>query len=125
MLLACLVGLSLSTAGASGASFIKLVADPADQLPAITYWLMGSLNGTMPEDVTFALIPMLLGLVPLLILRWRLNILTLGDSEARTLGIHARRLRVLVIICATLITAASVSVSGMIGWVCRKVFMKR
>lgn len=112
-----LSGIMISSLISSATSFIKLVADPANQLPAITYWLMGSLNGTMPDDVIFVIFPMAIGLIPLLLFRWRINILTLGDSEARTLGIHAKRLRTLVILCATLITAASVSVSGMIGWV--------
>lgn len=112
-----LAGIMLGSLVSSGTSLIKLVADPDDQLPAITYWLMGSLNGTAPKDVLFALVPMLLGLIPLYLLRWRVNILTLGDDEARTMGVNSKRLRVIVIFCATLITAASVSVSGVIGWV--------
>lgn len=112
-----LAGIMISSLFSSGTSYIKLVADPSDQLPAITYWLMGSLNGTMPSDVWFALIPMTMGLIPLFFLRWRINLLTLGDAEARTMGVHASRLRVIVILCATLITAAAVSVSGVIGWV--------
>ena len=112
-----LTGIMVSSLVSSGTSFIKLIADPQDQLPAITYWLMGSLNGTQPEDVKFAVIPMLIGLIPLLLLRWRLNILTFGDEEAKTMGINAKRLRTVVIICSTLVTAASVSVSGMIGWI--------
>lgn len=112
-----LAGIMIGSLVSSGTSLIKLVADPEDQLPAITYWLMGSLNGTRPEDVWFVLIPMLLGLIPLLLLRWRLNILTLGDEEAKTMGVNAKRLRVIVILCATLVTAASVSVSGVIGWI--------
>ena len=112
-----LSGIMISSLVSSGTSFIKLVADPEDQLPAITYWLMGSLNGTSPKDVAFAIIPMLIGLIPLLLLRWKINILTLGDEEAKTMGVNAKRLRTIVILSATLITAASVSVSGMIGWV--------
>lgn len=112
-----LAGIMVSSLVSSGTSLIKLVADPEDQLPAITYWLMGSLNGTAPSDVLFALVPMLVGAVPLFLLRWRINILTLGDEEARTMGVNAKRLRIIVILCATLITAASVSVSGVIGWV--------
>lgn len=112
-----LAGIMLGSLVSSGTSLIKLVADPDDQLPAITYWLMGSLNGTSPNDVWFALIPMLIGLVPLFLLRWRINILTLGDDEARTMGVNSKWLRIIVIFCATLITAASVSVSGVIGWV--------
>ena len=112
-----LAGIMISSLVSSGTSFIKLVADPNDQLPAITYWLMGSLNGTTPEDVLFVILPMAFGIITLFLLRWRVNILTLGDEEARTMGVNAKRLRTIVILCATLITAASVSVSGMIGWV--------
>ena len=112
-----LSGIMISSLLSSAISFLKLVADPADQLPAITYWLMGSLNGTMPSDVIFVLFPMMIGLIPLFLFRWRINILTLGDSEAQTLGVHAKQLRTLIILCATLITAASVSVSGVIGWI--------
>ena len=61
--------------------------------------------------------PIFVGIVPLLLLRWRLNVLTLGDDEARALGLDAGRIRLVSVVCATLITAASVSVSGMIGWV--------
>ncbi|MBP3683797.1 MAG: iron ABC transporter permease [Oscillospiraceae bacterium] len=112
-----LAGIMVSSLISSGTSLIKLVADPEDQLPAITYWLMGSLNGTSPKDVLFALVPMALGLLPLFLLRWRINLLTLGDEEARTMGVNARRLRTATILSATLITAAAVSVSGVIGWV--------
>ena len=112
-----LSGIMIGSLVSSGTSFIKLVADPQDQLPAITYWLMGSLNGASLADVRFVLLPMALGLVPLHLLRWRLNILTLGDEEAQTMGVNAGRLRAAVILCATLVTAASVSVSGVIGWV--------
>ena len=112
-----LAGIMVGSLASSGTSFIKLVADPQNQLPAITYWLMGSMNGTKPRDVLFAAIPMAVGLIPLLLLRWRINLLTLGDDEARTLGVDPNRLRGIVILCATLITAAGVAVSGVIGWV--------
>ena len=112
-----LAGIMVSSLVSSGTSFIKLVADPADQLPAITYWLLGSLNGSTMADLLFVLIPVALGLIPLLLLRWRIHVLTLGDGEARTMGIHSGRLRLVVILCATLLTAAAVSVSGVIGWV--------
>lgn len=112
-----LSGIMVSSLFSAGTSYIKLVADPSDQLPAITYWLMGSLSGAKLKEVLFAVIPMAVGLVPLFLLRWRINILTLGDEEARTMGINAKRIRLIVIICATLVTATSVSVSGMIGWV--------
>ncbi len=112
-----LVGVMVSSLCQAGVSFAKLVADPNDQLPAITYWLMGSLAGARASDVAFVLPPVLLGVGALLALRWRINLLTMGDDEARTMGVDARRVRVLVMAAATLLTAASVSVSGMIGWV--------
>lgn len=112
-----LAGVMVSSLFSAGTSFIKLVADPGNQLPAITYWLMGSLSGTRLSDVGFALVPMAIGAVPLLLLRWRINILTLGDEEAATLGVNTGALRLTVVLCATFLTAASVAVSGMIGWV--------
>ena len=112
-----LAGMMVSSLFSAGTSYIKLVADPSDQLPAITYWLMGSLSGTRKADLHFVIWPMLTGLVPLLLLRWRINLLTLNEEEAQTMGIHTGRLRLAVILCATFLTAASVSVSGMIGWI--------
>lgn len=112
-----LSGIMISTLFQSGTSFLKLVADPSNQLPQITYWLMGSLSGAKWEDVLFAIIPMAIGWIPLLILRWQLNVITMGDDEARTLGVHPQKIRIWTVLCATLITAAAVSVSGLIGWV--------
>ena len=112
-----LSGIMISSLFSAGTSYIKLVADPTNQLPAITYWLMGSLSGTRTKDVLLALIPMALGVVPLLALRWRINLLTLSEEEARSMGVNTTVLRLAVILCATVLTAASVSASGMIGWV--------
>ncbi len=110
-------GVMIGSLFSAGTSFIKLVADPGDQLPAITYWLMGSLAGARMETVLLALVPMLLGLVPLFLLRWKINLLVMGEEEARAMGVHTDRLRLVVVLCATLITASAVSVSGLIGWV--------
>ena len=112
-----LAGIIISSLFSSGTSYFKLVADPSSKLPEITYWLMGSFSGKVWGDVRFALPFMLLGAVPLLLARWRMNLLTLGDDEARSMGIDANKLRLLVVVCATLVTAASVAVSGVIGWV--------
>ena len=112
-----LAGIMVSSLFQAGTSFIKLAADPTNKLPQITYWLMGSLSGMDWEDLGFVIWPMLVGLVPLFLLRWRLNVLAMGDDEARAMGVDAGRLRIWLIIAATLVTAASVSVSGMIGWV--------
>lgn len=112
-----LSGIMVSSLFSAGTSFIKLVADPNNQLPAITYWLMGSLAGAKLDDIKFGIIPMLIGLIPIILLRWRMNVLAMGDDEARTMGVNAKRIRLIIIICSTLLTATSVSVSGMIGWV--------
>jgi iron complex transport system permease protein len=112
-----LAGIMISSLFSAGTSFIKLVADPTNQLPAITYWLMGSLSGAKMSDISFAVFPMLVGMLPLFLLRWRINILSLGDDEARTMGVNVRRLRLVVIVSATLVTSSAVAVSGTIGWV--------
>ncbi len=112
-----LAGIMVSSLFQAGTSFIKLAADPTNKLPEITYWLMGSLSGAKWSELGFVIWPMLLGLVPLFLLRWRLNVLAMGDDEARAMGVDAGRLRIWLIVAATLVTASSVSVSGMIGWV--------
>ena len=112
-----LAGIMISSLFQSGTSFLKLVADPNNQLPQITYWLMGSLSGAKWRDIGFVLLPMLAGLIPLLLLRWQLNVITMGDDEARAMGVNPQKIRLWIAICATLVTASAVSVSGMIGWV--------
>ncbi|MDR3162046.1 MAG: iron ABC transporter permease [Spirochaetaceae bacterium] len=111
-----LAGLMISSLHNAANSFMKLVADPNNVLPEIVYWLMGSLAKTKPSDLSFVIIPMTVGLVPLFIFRWRINLLTLSEEEAQSMGVNVRATRALVIVCSTLITAASVSVSGIIGW---------
>lgn len=117
LLIVVLAGVMVSSLFQAGVSFTKLIADPTDQLAAITYWLMGSLTGAKPADLAMAAGPMAAGLAVLFALRWRINVLTMGDDEAATMGVNARRVRMIVILAATLVTAASVAVSGMIGWV--------
>lgn len=112
-----LAGIMVGALFSACTSYIKLVADPTNQLPQITYWLMGSLSGTRMGTVRFAAICMAVGLVPLLLLRWRMNLLTLSPDEARAMGVYTDRLRLAVILSSTVLTAAAVSVSGMIGWV--------
>ena len=112
-----LAGIMVGSLFSACTAYIKLVADPTNQLPQITYWLMGSLSGTRMHTVAFAAVCMAAGLTPLLLLRWRMNLLTLSPDEARAMGVHTDRLRLAVILCATVLTASAVSVSGMIGWV--------
>jgi iron complex transport system permease protein len=98
-------------------SLVKILADPYDQLPAITFWLLGSLAGVKLADVAIVAPLVLIGLVPLILLRWRIGVLSLGDDEARALGVDVTRLRLLVIGAATLMTASVVAISGVIGWI--------
>jgi iron complex transport system permease protein len=112
-----LAGILISTIFSSSTSLLKYMADPYEKLPTITYWLLGSLSSIAPEDIWFIIGPMLLGFTPLYLLRWRLNVLSMGEEEAKALGLETDRLRITVILCSTLITAAAVSISGMIGFV--------
>ncbi len=98
-------------------SFAKYVADPFQELPTIVFWLMGSLANVRYQDMLLAGGPMLLGIVGLILIRWRINVLSMGEREAHALGVNVKVDKALVIICATLATAGAVCVSGVIGWV--------
>lgn len=117
MMVVVLAGVMVSSLFQAGVSYAKLVADPTDELADITYWLMGSLTGAKMDQVGVVFPILLIGCVVLFCLRWRINILTMGDDEASTMGVNARLIRIVVIVAATFITAACVSVTGMIGWV--------
>ena len=98
-------------------SFVKYMADTETQLPSITYWLMGTLGSAGYRELTLGAPPILLGIALLLLLRWRLNLLPLSEDEIRSAGVNAGLLRGCVIVCATLVTASSVSMCGQVGWV--------
>jgi iron complex transport system permease protein len=112
-----LTGVVIGTLLGSAIALLKYLADPYNQLPAITFWLLGSLASVAPRELWVAAPLALLGLAPMLLLRWRMNLLALPDDEARALGVDIRKLRALVIAAATLMTAAAVAISGIIGWV--------
>lgn len=117
ILIVVLAGVMVSSLFSAGVSYAKLIADPTNQLASITYWLMGSLTGAKPSDIALAAGPMTVGLIVLYLFRWHINILTMGDDEARTMGVNAPRIRVIIIAASTLITATSVASCGIIGWV--------
>ncbi len=117
VLVLVLAGVAVGALLGAGIALVKLLADPTVQLPAITFWLLGGLNAVTPRDLQFAWPWLALGGVVLLLTRWRINLLSLPDDEAAALGVRVLRLRLLVVAGATLITAAAVSVSGIIGWV--------
>jgi iron complex transport system permease protein len=117
VLLLVLAGIVLGSLLGACIAMLKYLADPYNQLPAMTYWLLGSLASTTPADVFSVLPAIAAGLVVLWLLRWRINVLSMGDEEARALGIDTRRVRLAAIGAATLVTAAAVSISGVIGWI--------
>lgn len=110
-------GVIVSSVFSALISFAKYVADPYRELPAIVFWLMGSLANASYHDIAIAGIPMGIGIAGLMLIRWRINVLSMGDREAHTLGVNLAVDKGLVIICATLATAGAVCVSGVIGWV--------
>jgi iron complex transport system permease protein len=117
VLVMVLAGIIVGTVFSAGISLTKYVADPANTLPAITFWLMGSLASVTSRDLCLVALPILSGLCLLNLLRWRLNLLSFGDDEARALGVDVRKIRLAVIVAATLMTASSVAISGVIGLV--------
>lgn len=98
-------------------SAVKFLADPNSQLPEITFWLMGGLANAREDDLLGLAIAFVVGCVGLMLLRWKLNVMALGDEEAASLGVNVRRTRLGVIALATLLTASSVAIAGMVGWV--------
>ncbi|MBI2740835.1 MAG: iron ABC transporter permease [Rhodospirillales bacterium] len=117
ILVLVLAGIVVGALAGAGISLVKILADPYNQLPAITFWLLGSLSGIKVVDMQTVAPLVVLGLVPLALLRWRIGVLSLGDDEAKALGVNVRLVRGVVIAAATLVTATAVSVSGVIGWI--------
>ena len=117
ILVLVLAGVVMGALAGACISLLKVLADPYDQLPAITFWLLGSLAAINLGDIVTAVPLIVIGLIPLYLLRWRMNVMSLGDEEAHALGVDATKMRITFICSATLITAAAVSISGIIGWV--------
>jgi iron complex transport system permease protein len=117
MIVLTLMGILVGSMFGSLTSLLKYVADPLDALPAITFWLLGGLTGVGWRDVPMLLTLTAAGAVFFVLVRWRLNVLSLGDAEATALGMHPQRMKFALIVVATLMTAIAVSVGGVIGWV--------
>lgn len=117
VLVLVLTGVVVGSLLGAGIGLIKYWADPYNQLPAITFWLLGSLAGTARPDLLPLLGPVLVGTGVLLALRWRMNVMSLPEEEARALGLATGPLRIAIVAAATLVTAASVAAAGIIGWV--------
>lgn len=117
ILVLVLSGIAIGSLLGAGISLLKILADPFTQLPSITFWLLGSLTAIRPQEV-WQLTPILfLGILPLFLLRWRLNLLSLEEDEAKSLGVPIKTTRYILIIFTTICTASAVSITGIIGWV--------
>lgn len=117
VLVLVLTGVVIGALLGAGVGLVKYVADPYDQLPTMTFWLLGSLAAANNADLLSLFGPVALGIAVLAALRWRMNALSLPDEEARALGLPVGPLRIAVIAAATLLTSASVATAGIIGWV--------
>lgn len=98
-------------------SIAKYTADPYSQLPEITFWLMGGLSGVTASRLGATLIPFVLSLAGLMLVRWRINVLSLGEEEALSLGVNVGLIRAVVVVCATMLTSLAISLCGQVGWV--------
>lgn len=112
-----LAGIMIGSFFSALISIVKFLADTESQLPSITYWLMGSFNTAAYKTLVLGLPPIVIGIFVLFLLRWRMNVLPLADDEARATGTDVRLLRVVTVVCATMITASCVSMCGQVGWV--------
>ncbi|MGQ9788869.1 MAG: FecCD family ABC transporter permease [Candidatus Hadarchaeaceae archaeon] len=112
-----LAGIAVSAMFSGGVGIIKTMADPLNQLPALTFWLLGGLSGVGWGDLFYMLPLALSGIAVLLILRWRINLLTLRDDVTFSLGTDPGKLRVVVVVFAVLAVAAVTSVAGVIAWI--------
>ncbi len=117
ILVLVLTGVVMGSLLGAGVGLVKYLADPYNQLPAMTFWLLGSLASTTLSDLLPLAGPVAIGTAVLVALRWRMNVMSLPEEEARALGVPTGRLRLAIVVAATLITSASVATSGIIGWV--------
>ncbi len=117
ILVLVLTGVVVGSLLGAGVGLVKYLADPYNQLPAMTFWLLGSLASTTPADLYPLFGPVALGTAVLLLFRWRMNVMSLPEEEARALGVPTGWLRIAIVAAATLTTSASVATAGIIGWV--------
>src|SRR4029077_6383451 len=116
ILVLVLTGVVIGALLGSCVGLVKYIADPYNQLPAMTFWLLGSLAAASAADLIPLFGPVALGILILLALRWRMNVLSLPDEEARALGLPTGPMRIAIVAAATLVTSASVATAGIIGW---------
>lgn len=117
VLMLVLSGMVVSTFFQAMLSLIKFVADDDEKLPAITFWLMGSLGSVSLQDLSIAALPLIISMAGLYMIRWKLNVLSMGDRESRALGINNELFKAIIILCTTVISSTAVAFCGIIGWV--------
>lgn len=117
ILVLVLTGVVVGSLFGAGVGLVKYLADPYNQLPAMTFWLLGSLSATGVPDLLPLFGPVAIGTAVLIALRWRMNVMSLPEEEARALGVATGPLRIAIVAAATLVTSASVATAGIIGWV--------
>ncbi len=117
VLMMILSGVVVSSMFQAFVSLVKYMADPEDKLPAITYWLMGSLSSITFKSLAIGSPFILLGLAVLYATRWKLNVLSLTEDEAQSMGVNVRLLRAVIVTAATMITASAISMCGQVGWI--------
>lgn len=117
ILVLVLTGVVVGALLGAAVGLVKYLADPYNQLPAMTFWLLGSLAAANVSDLLPLFGPVALGTAVLIALRWRMNVMSLPEEEARSLGVATGPLRIAIVAAATLTTSASVATAGIIGWV--------
>jgi iron complex transport system permease protein len=117
VLMLVLSGIIVGALFSAATSLIKYIADPVNEMPSIVFWLLGSLNNASNRDMTVVGPIIIIGITVLLLIRWRINLLAMGEEDARALGVDTGRIRATVILSATMISAAAVSIGGIIGWI--------
>ena len=117
VLMLVLSGIIVGALFSASTSLLKYIADPVNNMPSIVFWLLGSLNNASNKDMVIVGPIILVGITVLLLIRWRINLLAMGEEDARALGVDTGRIRLTIIVCATMISAAAVSIAGIIGWI--------
>ena len=117
VLMLVLSGIIVGALFTASTSFLKYIADPVNDMPSIVFWLLGSLNNVSNKDLVLVAPIIIGGISVLLLIRWRINLLTMGEEDARSLGVNTEQIRMVIVTCATLVSAAAVSITGIIGWI--------
>ena len=112
-----LSGIIVGSLMSSILGFIKYKADPSSELASITYWTMGSFSGVDENNLLVMFLILIPPIIITILMSWWLDVLSMGENEAKTLGANTKLIKVILIICSTLLTAGAVCIAGTIGWV--------